>query len=274
MQTAVSQWLERYFQTLPAHSRGQRFFKEFLVFGIKNALSCLFPVFIFAMLLVTQGYESSLLPRYDLLLLACIGMQLVMVALGLETRDELKVICLFHLLGLGMEMHKVHHGAWSYPTFAYTKILGVPLFSGFMYASVASFITQSWRYFRTEVHRWPRPLFTGLLGGAIYLNFFTNEYVHDIRFLLFPALVAMFWHTSVSFSTTRRRSMPIVLSFVLTCFFIWIGENIATSLHAWQYAHQQGGWKLVRFGIIGSWLLLVIVSFILVSDLKRAKGVE
>lgn len=246
--------------------------QELLVFGAKNALSCLFPVFIFAMLLVTQGYESDILPRYDLLLIACLCMQAFLYFSGLETRDELKVICLFHLLGLLMEIHKVGHGAWSYPSFAYTKVLGVPLFSGFMYASVASFITQSWRYFRTELHHWPSRVMSGIVGAAIYLNFFTNEYVADIRWILIPALFIVFYKTSVSFVTIRKRSMPVVLSFLLICFFIWIAENIATSLKAWQYSHQAGAWQAVHVGIIGSWFLLVVVSFILVAELKRVKA--
>lgn len=271
MQTAVSLRLERWLRTKPSHSRVRRFAQELLVFGIKNALACLFPVFIFGMLLATQGYESAVLPRYYLLLIACLCMQACMFFSGLETRDELKVICLFHLLGLAMEIHKVGHGAWSYPTFAYTKVLGVPLFSGFMYASVASYLTQSWRYFRTELHAWPRRVYSGVLGALIYLNFFTNEYMPDIRWLLIPALFVLYWKTRVSFSTIRRHSMPVTLSFLLICFFIWIAENIATSLRAWQYAYQDGAWTAVHLGIIGSWFLLVIVSFILVAELKRVK---
>lgn len=245
--------------------------QELLVFGTKNALSCLFPVFIFAILLATQGYESTVLPRYDLLLIACLCMQAFMYFIGLETRDELKIICLFHLLGLVMEIHKVGHGAWSYPTFAYTKVLGVPLFSGFMYASVASFMTQSWRYFRTDLHAWPSRILTTIVGAAIYLNFFTNEYIPDLRWIIIPALFIVFYKTSVSFFTIRRRYMPVVLSFLLVCFFIWIAENIATSLGAWQYIHQESAWKAVHFRIIGSWFLLVIVSFILVVELKHMK---
>jgi uncharacterized membrane protein YoaT (DUF817 family) len=274
MQTAVSVWLEESLNPKPSYSSVRRFGQELLVFGIKNALSCLFPVFIFGILFVTQGYESTVLPRYDLLLIACLCMQVFMYFSGLETKDELKVICLFHLLGLVMEIYKVNHGAWSYPAFAYTKVLGVPLFSGFMYASVASFMTQSWRYFRTELHGWPRRLFAALLGAAIYLNFFTNEYVRDIRWLLIPILFILFWNTHVSFTTTRRRSMPVTLSFLLICFFIWIAENIATSLRAWQYEYQEGLWRVVNLGIIGSWFLLVIVSFILVAELKRVKDKE
>jgi uncharacterized membrane protein YoaT (DUF817 family) len=270
MQTAISQRLERFFESLPSHSPWQRFSKEILIFGIKCALSCLFPVFIFAMLLLTRQFELAWLPRYDVLLVLCLGMQGFMLATGLETKDELKVICLFHLLGLLMEIHKVGHGDWSYLGFAYAKVFGVPLFSGFMYASVASFMTQSWRYFRTQLIAWPR-LGAALVGLAIYANFFTNEYVPDARWVIIPVLFAMFWRTRVAFSTTRRREMPITLSFLLICFFIWIAENIATSLGAWQYGHQQDGWKAVHAGIIGSWFLLVIVSFILVVELKRVK---
>lgn len=272
MQTAISLWLERTFASKESHGTAQNYLHELGVFTVKNALACLFPVFIFGMLFLTQGYNSDLLPRYDLLFLACLLMQMMMLAGRLETRDELKVICLFHLLGLIIEIFKVQHGYWSYPSFAYTKIAGVPLFSGFMYASVASFITQSWRYFRTEVHNWPKPVISRTLGAAIYLNFFTNAYVRDIRWILIPLLFFIFWKTRVSFTTTRRRSMPIALSFLLICFFIWIAENFATWLDAWEYTHQRDGWNIVHVSILSSWFLLVIVSFILVTELKRMKG--
>jgi uncharacterized membrane protein YoaT (DUF817 family) len=40
--------------------------------------------------------------RYDLLLLLCLGFQAFVVWRGVETLDELKVICLFHVLGVSM----------------------------------------------------------------------------------------------------------------------------------------------------------------------------
>lgn len=61
-----------------------------------------------------------------------------MYALEIETRDEVLVIGVFHLLGLVMELFKIHIGSWSYPEFANSKLLGAPRYSGFMYASVAS----------------------------------------------------------------------------------------------------------------------------------------
>lgn len=272
MQTAVSHWLERTLKPEPSFGPARRFVQELIVFGTKNALSCLFPVYIFAVLLLTKELGTGIIPRYDMLLLLCLGMQALLFFSGMETKDELKVICLFHLLGIVMEIWKVNHGAWSYPTFAYTKVLGVPLFSGFMYASVASFLTQGWRYFRIELPGWPSRTYVAVLGAAIYLNFFTNVYVPDVRWIIIPALFLLFWNTRVSFFTTTRRSMPVTLAFLLICFFIWIAENIATWLGAWQYGHQAEAWHAVHFGIIGSWFLLVIVSFILVAELKKAKG--
>jgi len=272
MQTAVSHWLERTLKPAPSFGPARRFIQELLVFGTKNALSCLFPVYIFAVLLLTKEFGTGIIPRYDMLLLLCLGMQAFLYFSGMETKDELKVICLFHLLGVVMEIWKVNHGAWSYPTFANTKVLGVPLFSGFMYASVASFLTQGWRYFRIELPGWPSRTYVAVLGAAIYLNFFTNVYVPDVRWIIIPALFILFWNTRVSFYTTTRRSMPVTLAFLLICFFIWIAENIATWLGAWQYGHQAQAWHAVHFGIIGSWFLLVIVSFILVAELKKAKG--
>lgn len=92
---------------LPVRARLAAYADELLHFTIKNARSCIFPVFIFGMLAVSQVAPLPM-ARYDFLLFACIGMQFLMLATGLETRDELKVITLFHLLGLGLELFKVH----------------------------------------------------------------------------------------------------------------------------------------------------------------------
>ena len=66
----------------------------------------------------------SFLPRYDVILLFCLIAQLLMLMLRLETLTELRVICLFHVIGIGLEIYKVHMGSWSYPEEAYTKIFG------------------------------------------------------------------------------------------------------------------------------------------------------
>lgn len=88
-----------------------RALKQLVRFGWEQALSCLFPVVIFASLAITQIIPLPFLPRYDWLLIICVLMQWWMVRSGLETRDELKVITLFHLIGLALELFKVHMGS-------------------------------------------------------------------------------------------------------------------------------------------------------------------
>jgi uncharacterized membrane protein YoaT (DUF817 family) len=61
------------------------------------------------------------------------------------------------------------------------------------------------------------------------------------------------------------RRMPLLLGFGLIAFFIWAAENIGTFTTIWLYPHQANGWELVRAGKYGSWFLLMIISFILVS---------
>jgi uncharacterized membrane protein YoaT (DUF817 family) len=241
-------------------------------FGLQQAMSCLFPVVIFASLALTTFVALPGLPRYDWLLLICLAMQVWMVRAGLETKDELKVITVFHLIGLTLEIFKVHMGSWSYPEFAYSKVLGVPLFSGFMYASVASYLCQAWRRLEIGLRRWPRFWLVVPLAAAIYLNFFTHHYWFDARWGLTGLVIVLFWRTWVTFTVGEARyAMPLSLSFVLIGFFIWIGENIATFFGAWQYPDQERAWRLVHVGKVSSWLLLVIVSFLIVATLKLVK---
>lgn len=247
--------------------------KQLIYFGWEQALSCVFPVVIFASLAITKMVELPLFPRYDWLLLICLLMQWVMVRTGLETMDELKVITVFHLIGLVLELFKVHMGSWSYPEDGYTKIFGVPLYSGFMYASVASFLCQAWRRLEVELVNWPPFLVVVPLSAAIYLNFFTHHYWIDIRWYLSGLVLIVFWKSWVLYKVNGiKYRMPLALSFVLIGFFIWIAENIATYFSAWEYPNQRDAWSLVHLGKVSSWLLLVIVSFLIVATLKRVKG--
>ncbi len=242
-------------------------------FGWEQALSCLFPVVIFASLAITQVMSLPFLPRYDWLLIIFLLMQVWMVRSGLETRDELKVITLFHLIGLTLELFKVYIGSWSYPGEGYSKIFGVPLYSGFMYASVASYLCQAWRRLKIKLVNWPPLLAVVPLATAIYLNFFTHHYWIDVRFWLSVLVIIVFWKSWVSYEVNGiRYRMPLALSFVLIGFFIWIAENIATFFGAWQYPNQTVAWSLVHLGKVSSWVLLVIVSFLIVATLKQIKA--
>ncbi|MDY0407946.1 DUF817 domain-containing protein [Virgibacillus soli] len=247
--------------------------KQLIHFGWEQALSCLFPVVVFASLALTQFIPFPFLPRYDWLLLIFLIMQWWMVRAGLETRDELKVITLFHLIGLALEIFKVNMGSWSYPEDGYVKILGVPLYSGFMYASVASYLCQAWRRLKIELIMWPSFFKVVPLATAIYLNFFIHHFWIDIRWWLFGLVIIVFWQSKVRYEVNGiLYRMPLAFSFVLIGFFIWIAENIATFFGAWKYPNQTASWSLVGLGKVSSWILLVIVSFLIVATLKLVKG--
>lgn len=239
-------------------------------FGYYQALSCIFSMVIFATLAVSKVITIPGLHRYDFILLICLITQYLMFKYKLETKDELKVICVFHVIGLLLEVFKVHVGSWSYPEEAWTKVFGVPLYSGFMYASVASYICQAWHRFHLRMNNWPKYIWTIPLGVMIYLNFFTHHFILDLRWILTILLFIVFAKAYVQFTVRNNTyKMPLPFSFLLIGFFIWIAENIATFLGAWQYPNQQDSWSLVHIGKISSWFLLIVISIMIVAQIKE-----
>lgn len=246
--------------------------KKLLWFGIQQAKSCIFPIVIFLALAVSKQIHIPGLPRYDFILLICILMQIFMICRKLETVDELKVICFFVLMGLALESYKIHMGSWGYPEFSYLKIMGVPAYTGFMYASVASYVIQAERRMDIKFLNWPPQHLTIPLIAAIYLNFFTHHYVYDFRWVLTVAVLIVFLRSTVKFRVIDSvYKMPVALSFFLIGFFIWVAENIATFFSAWAYPNQSGRWQLVHLGKISSWFLFVIISILLVVNLRHIK---
>lgn len=265
--------IQHFFTLNGSENRALYIGKQVFLFGYLQAISCIFPVLIFIALAVSSWLPGAGIPRYDLLLIICVMAQLLMYKTGLETRDEVYVITLFHLLGLIMEVHKVSRGSWSYPEAAYTKIMGVPLYAGFMYASVGSYICQAWRNLQLETVHWPSNIRANAVGLAIYANFFTNAFIPDLRLYISLALLVVFWRTRFLFRLSGRTySIPALLSFLIIGFFIWLAENIATFFGAWKYAYQHAGWQMVTWHKITSWSLLVIVSIIIVGQLKKWKA--
>lgn len=247
--------------------------KTLFHFGYLQAISCLFPVVIFLTLALSEWISPSFISRYDFILIVCILTQVIMLLMRYETIDEMKVILVFHVIGLILELYKVHMGSWSYPEEAFFKVGGVPLYSGFMYASVASYMCQAWRRLHLHLEKWPPSWISMTLGVCLYANFFTHHYIYDFRWFLKILVVILFIRTMVRFTVNKNTyRMSLSLSFILIGFFIWIAENIATFFGAWTYPGQENGWEVVHIGKISSWLLLVIVSFIIVAQLKHTKN--
>lgn len=245
---------------------------EFLLFGLKQAWASLFGG---AMLTLLVGSHllwphHALLARYDFLVIAAVTVQAGMLATRLERWDEALVIMVFHVVGTGMELFKTAHGSWIYPEHSLLRIGGVPLFSGFMYACIGSYIARAWRLFEFRFVRFPPMWAPWLLAVLAYLNFFTHHYFPDIRIGLFAFSAVIFARSWIVFTPDRiARRMPLLVSCLLVSVFIWIAENAGTFANAWIYPSQRSGWAIVPISKLGAWYLLVTLSFVLVTIIHR-----
>lgn len=122
---------------------------DLTMFVLKQGWACLFGALMLLGILVSKAIWSPdwELQRYDALFLYAVLLQIAFLALRLETLAEARVILLFHLTSTAMEIFKIHAGSWAYPEPGFFKLFGVPLFSGFMYASVGSYMARVIRNF-------------------------------------------------------------------------------------------------------------------------------
>ncbi|CAK9885911.1 MAG: hypothetical protein XXXJIFNMEKO3_02328 [Candidatus Erwinia impunctatus] len=247
---------------------------EFLWFGVKELRACLFAGLFFLSILVVPKAGLLGITRYDLLFLIAVAIQAAMIFFRLESWDELKAITLSHLLGFGLEFFKTSSaiGSWQYPENGWSKIGSVPLFSGFMYAAVGSYIIQCWRLFDLKVRHHPPLMPAALLAFALYGNFFTHHFIGDYRWYIACIALGMYMRSVVVFTPyDRPRRMPLLLSFVLIGFFIWLAENLGTFFGVWRYPNQLGAWATVHVGKWGAWSLLVVMTFTITLFLKDIK---
>ncbi len=248
---------------------------ELLIFGINQVKSCAFAGPFLLVLAISSHLSVAGTSHYDLIFVCAILIQAALVATKLETVREVLVLSAFHFLGMMLELYKTSPAihAWSYPEACFFRIGTVPLYSGFMYASVASYIMQAWRIFDLKIDRLPSQLTASALCAAIYANFFTERTLGDARWWLFGLLLLTFRHTSVQFTVLDNqppRKMPLLAAFGLIGSFIWLAENFATYFGAWVYPDQRHGWTIVHVEKVTSWTLLVIISLIIVALLKKA----
>lgn len=216
--------------------------------------------------------DDAPLARYDFLVIAAVALQVFLLATGLERPREAVVIAVFHVVGTAMEVFKTAHGSWTYPEESLLRIGGVPLFTGFMYACVGSFMARIIRLMDIRFQNYPPLWAPWILAVLAYANFFTHHYLPDIRWGLFAFSVLIFGRTWIQFTPDRTmRRMPLVLGAVLTAFFIWVAENLGTYASAWVYPNQHDGWAPVSIAKMGSWYLLMMLSFVLVTLVHRPR---
>jgi uncharacterized membrane protein YoaT (DUF817 family) len=241
---------------------------EFAVFVVKQAWACVFGASLLAVIVAARLWwpESAAVSRNDALTIAAIAIQALMLIARLESGRELWVIVLFHITGTVMELFKTDVGSWSYAADGILRIGGVPLFSGFMYAAVGSYMVRVHRLFDLGFRRYPPVWATTVVAAAVYVNFFTHHFWWDARWLLLIAVVAL-WLPAVMHARVWRRVIrfPVVAAFAGVALFIYAAENIATWAGAWLYPDQADGWHPVSASKLVSWFLLMIVSVVMVT---------
>lgn len=245
---------------------------ELVMFVLKQGWACLFGGLLLAAIIASKLIWRADWPvqRYDALFGFAVATQAVFLWKRLETWEEARVILLFHLTGTAMEWFKVGAGSWAYPEPALFKLLGVPLFSGFMYAAVGSYMARVIRIFDMRFAPYPPLWQTFALAAAIYGNFFAHHYLPDARWLLFAATLVIYGRTRVWFRTSGTTHwMPMVLAGVLSAGALWLAENIGTATGTWLYSGQHPG-HTVSFAKLGSWYLLLYVAFVTVTLVSRS----
>lgn len=241
---------------------------ELGVFVAKQAWACVFGGLLLAVIVAARLWypHDAFLARNDALTLAAVAIQVGMLATRLESGRELWVVILFHVTGTAMELFKTDVGSWEYDAGGVLRIAGVPLFSGFMYAAVGSYMVRVYRLFDLSFTRYPPRWATVVVAAAIYANFFLHHFWWDARGILVLAVLAL-WAPTVMYARSWRRviRMPVAVAFAGVALFIYAAENIGTWAGAWTYPDQVGGWEPVAPSKLVAWFLLMIVSVVLVT---------
>ena len=207
---------------------------EFLVFGIKQAWACLFGGLLLAGLIATHYFYPESAP--------------------LSRYDFLVV-----------------YAASTQVIFLITR-LERP--SEALVILIFHIVGTAMEVFKTDAGSWTYPE-DNLLATGIYINFLSHHIIWDVRYALFAFTALIFLRCQVHYRVWRwTHQMPLLVGFFLVSLFIWLAENIATFTQTWLYPGQEAGWHMVSLQKLGSWYLLMIVSWVLVTLIHPPQAVE
>lgn len=203
--------------------------------------------------------------RYDALALLGVAALTIMFALGAHSTSDALPIGLVFALGVVLELYKIETGAWMYPEGSELAIGQKPLFVGFMYAAVASYLIRALRVKALEIRGMP-PLFVAVLvGGLVYGAYFLPSQIW-VRFGLIGLVTLVFWRATLRAPSGSWLPLPVALG--LAASLIWVAENIGTFSGTWAYPND-GALGLVTLSKLGAWYLLLSVCFIVVFESRR-----
>ena len=233
----------------------------------------MFGGFLLLVMTVTSfWYPIEFIHRYDFIFVAAIVFQVLLLAFKLETLRESLVIVIFHIVATVMELFKTSDSiaSWTYPEEYFFGIGNVPLFTGFMYSAVGSYIARVWRIFEFKYSNYPSKKVTVVLVSLIYINFFSHHFIWDIRWLLLALTIFLFFKTRIYYRIIDSyQNMPLLIGWFLVALFIWFAENLATFANIWIYPNQKAQWEMVSISKLSSWYLLMLLSFVLVSLINK-----
>lgn len=227
---------------------------------------------ILAALIISRYVDFGTIYRYDVLFLFAIIIQIVLIVTKAEKPKEVLAIIIFHICAMGMEIFKTSPmvGSWTYPEPAIFAIGTVPLFTGFMYSSVGSYIARSWRINNFVFIDLPNKFILFLIGLVIYVNFFTNFFTYDFRYIIFIIAIIAFWKTKFYVTLTSKTfQIHPLLANALLALFVFLAEQIGTFARAWVYPNQTETWHPVSFHMYTSWYMLLIFSFVIIALIFR-----
>src|SRR5699024_2188007 len=197
-------------------------------FSYKQLNSCIFGIALLILIALTALFypADAWMSRYDFLAIAALTIQVLFILFKIETLKESAMIFIFHFLGMMMEIFKTKMGSWSYTQSGILYLYGVPLFTGFMYASVGSYILRFQRNFHCTFICFPsypwfffvasllllfQPKFhctfsffpsyslIFFLALLAYVNFMTHHYMWDMRWMILILSALIFWRTTITF---------------------------------------------------------------------------
>ena len=193
-----------------------------------------------------------------------------MFALGWNALGDALPIGAVFLAGVVLEWQRTGAGAWAYEAGGVLQFGQKPLFVGFMYAAVGSYIIRSLRLKALMVTGMPA-IWIGLGAGAVIYGSYFLSLPSWVRPLLLTFVVIVFSGARVRSPSGSWLYVPVALA--MAAVLLWVAENVGTFTGTWSYPGQ-GAYEFVSLSKIGAWFLLLNVCFLLViylgpGDLRR-----
>lgn len=240
--------------------------------GIELIKSSLFWIFFFLSFAFWKYVTSFWLMLGDFMFISVVFIQIILITTQYESWKECKIILIYHILWFIMEAFKTHPAIWSwhYQYMWFFTLLSVPLYSGFMYSAIGSFLFQAMHRLKLQFEYFPKFIIAIPIVSLIYINFFTHHFIYDIRYFLIFLIVIVTYKTYTYFTIEGiQYRMHTLLNLLLAACCIWVAENMATFLGVWLYPNQEWSWSPVSIHKLLSRFLLFILSAVIVSYFMR-----